>query len=116
MTAYLNALGVVCALGRGPDEVARKLFAGDCSGMQPHSGWVAERSVTIGAVTGDLAAIPAALAQQSSRNNQLLLEAALQIQGEIEQAIQTFGRERIAVVLGTSTSGIDEASRGIAHY
>ena len=116
MTAYLNALGLVCALGRGPDEVARKLFAGDCSGMQPHSGWVAERSVTIGAVTGDLAAIPAALAQQSSRNNQLLLEAALQIQGEIEQAIQTFGRERIAVVLGTSTSGIDEASRGIAHY
>ena len=116
MTAYLNALGVVCALGRGPDEVARRLFAGDCSGMQPHSGWVAERSVTIGAVTGDLAAIPAALAQQSSRNNQLLLEAALQIQGEIEQAIQTFGRERIAVVLGTSTSGIDEASRGIAHY
>jgi len=116
MTAYLNALGVVCALGRGPDEVARKLFAGDCSGMQPHSGWVAERSVTIGAVTGDLAAIPAALAQQSSRNNQLLLEAALQIQDEIEQAIQTFGRERIAVVLGTSTSGIDEASRGIAHY
>ena len=116
MTAYLNALGVVCALGRGPDEVARRLFAGDCSGMQPHSGWVAERSVTIGAVTGDLAAIPAALAQQSSRTNQLLLEAALQIQGEIEQAIQTFGRERIAVVLGTSTSGIDEASRGIAHY
>ena len=116
MTAYLNALGVVCALGRGPDEVARRLFAGDCSGMQPHSGWVAERSVTIGAVTGDLAAIPAALAQQSSRNNQLLLEAALQIQDEIEQAIQTFGRERIAVVLGTSTSGIDEASRGIAHY
>ena len=38
MTAYLNALGVVCSLGRGPDEVARKLFAGDCSGMQRQSG------------------------------------------------------------------------------
>ena len=33
MTAYLNALGVVCSLGRGPAEVASKLFAGDCSGM-----------------------------------------------------------------------------------
>ena len=98
MTAYLNALGVVCALGRGPQEVARKLFAGDCSGMQQQSGWVPERALTMGAVSGDLVAIPATLNQHSSRNNQLLLEAALQIQGDIEQAIQTFGRERIAVL------------------
>ena len=116
MTAYLNCLGVVCSLGRGHDEVARKLFAGDCSGMQHQSGWVPERSLAIGAVSGALPAIPAELSAQSSRNNQLLLDAALQIQGDIEQAIQTFGRERIAVVLGTSTSGIDEASQGIAHY
>ena len=116
MTAYLNTLGVVCSLGRGPDEVARKLFAGDCSGMQRQSGWVPERSMTLGAVSGELPAIAAELNPQSSRNNQLLLDAALQIKDDIEQAIQTFGRERIAVVLGTSTSGIDEASRGIAHY
>jgi len=116
MTAYLNALGVVCALGRGAEEVAHKLFAGDCSGMQRVSGWVPERSVTIGAVNGELAAIPAELHAQNSRNNQLLLEAALQIRDAIEQAIATFGRERIAIVLGTSTSGIDEASQGIAHY
>lgn len=116
MTAYLNALGVVCSLGRGPAEVASKLFAGDCSGMQRQSGWVSERSPTIGAVSGELAAIAAGLEQQNSRNNRLLLEAALQIQGDIEQAIATFGRDRIAIVLGTSTSGIDEASQGIAHY
>ena len=116
MTAYLNALGVICSLGRGPDEVARSLFAGDCSGMQRESGWVPERSLTVGAVKGELAAIPAELHQQKSRNNQLLLEAALQIHDDIDQAIKRYGRERIAVVLGTSTSGIDEASRGIAHY
>ena len=44
MTAYLNSLGVVCSLGRGPDEVARRLFAGDCSGMRRESGWVPDRS------------------------------------------------------------------------
>ena len=38
MTAYLTALGVICALGRGQDEVARNLFAGECSGMQRESG------------------------------------------------------------------------------
>ena len=116
MTAYLNALGVVCALGRGQDEVARNLFAGDCSGMQRGSGWVPERSLTVGAVRGALASIPSGLNQQSSRNNQLLLEAALQIEGDIRQAIDTYGADRVAIVLGTSTSGIDEASRGIAHY
>lgn len=116
MTAYLNALGVVCALGRGQDEVARNLFAGDCSAMQRESGWVPERSLTVGAVRGALASIPSGLNQQSSRNNQLLLEAALQIEDDIRQAIDTYGADRVAIVLGTSTSGIDEASRGIAHY
>ena len=116
MTAYLNALGLVCSLGSGKQAVARKLFAGDCSGMQRQSGWVPECALTIGAVHGELATIPAGLQQQSSRNNQLLLQAALQVQADIEQAIQTFGRDRIAIVLGTSTSGIDEASQGIAHY
>ena len=116
MTAYLNALGVICALGRGQAEVSRSLFAGDCSGMRAESGWVPERVLPVGAVHGELATIPAELGQQSSRNNQLLLEAALQIEGEIRQAIRTYGAARVGIVLGTSTSGIDEASRGIAHF
>ncbi|KIF62334.1 MULTISPECIES: beta-ketoacyl-[acyl-carrier-protein] synthase family protein [Pseudomonas] len=116
MTAYLNALGVICALGRDKPAVARNLFAGDCSGMRRESGWVPERELPVAAVHGDLEPIPDALADQRSRNNQLLLEAALQIRDDIEHSIQTYGRERIGVVLGTSTSGIDEASRGLAHY
>ncbi|WP_300635748.1 beta-ketoacyl-[acyl-carrier-protein] synthase family protein [Pseudomonas sp.] len=116
MTAYLNALGVICALGRGQAEVSRSLFAGDCSGMRAESGWVPERVVPVAAVRGELATLPEPLGQQSSRNNQLLLEAALQIEARIRQAIHTYGPSRVGVVLGTSTSGIDEASRGIAHY
>jgi 3-oxoacyl-[acyl-carrier-protein] synthase-1 len=116
MTAYLNALGVICALGRGKQEVARNLFAGDGSGLRVETGWVPERSLPVAAVSGDLAPIPAELKKQNTRNNQLLLEAALQIREEIDQAIQTYGRDRIGVILGTSTSGIDEASRGLAHY
>ena len=44
------------------------------------------------------------------------MEAALQIRHDIDQAIQTYGRDRIGIVLGTSTSGIDEASQGLARY
>ncbi|WP_347928686.1 beta-ketoacyl-[acyl-carrier-protein] synthase family protein [Pseudomonas helvetica] len=116
MTAYLNALGLICSLGHNKHEVARKLFAGDCSGIRVEAGWVPERSLPVAAVHGELPAIPAALNQHNTRNNQLLLDAALQIREDIEQAIQTYGRGRIGIVLGTSTSGIDEASRGIAQY
>jgi 3-oxoacyl-[acyl-carrier-protein] synthase I len=116
MSAYLNALGVICALGRGQAEVSRSLFAGDCSGMRAESGWVPERVLPVAGVQGELAAIPLELGQQSSRNNQLLLEAALQVEQPIRQAIHTYGASRVGIVLGTSTSGIDEASRGIAEY
>jgi 3-oxoacyl-[acyl-carrier-protein] synthase-1 len=116
MTAYLNALGVICALGRGKREVAANLFAGDCSGLRVETGWVPERALPVAAVSGELPSIPLELKVQDTRNNQLLMDAALQIRDEIDQAIQTYGRDRIGVILGTSTSGIDEASRGLAHY
>jgi 3-oxoacyl-[acyl-carrier-protein] synthase-1 len=116
MTAYLNALGLVCALGRDKQEVARNLFAGDCGGMRKQAGWVPQRTLPVGAVQGKLAIIPADMSHHHSRNNQLLLEATLQIRPDIDSAIQTYGHDRIGIVLGTSTSGIDEASQGLAHY
>jgi len=116
MTAYLNALGLICALGDDHPSVARTLFAGDTACMSAEGGWVPDRILPVAPVKSPLPEIPAALAQQSSRNNQLLLAAALQIEPQIRQAIAHYGADRIAVVLGTSTSGIDEASRGIASY
>ncbi|MEG0860945.1 MAG: beta-ketoacyl-[acyl-carrier-protein] synthase family protein [Pseudomonas sp.] len=116
MSAFLNALGLVCALGRDQAEVARRLFAGDCSGMREEHGWVPERCVPVAAVSGTLLDVPPQLQSRSSRNNQLLYEACLQIIPQIHAAITRHGRERVAIVLGTSTSGIAEAGEGIAHY
>jgi 3-oxoacyl-[acyl-carrier-protein] synthase I len=116
MTAYLNALGVICALGDDRASVARTLFAGDTSCMRVESGWVPERDLPVAAVKSELPSMPAEMARHDSRNNQLLLAAALQIEADIQQAIERYGRDRIGVILGTSTSGIDEASRGIATY
>jgi len=116
MTAYLNALGLVCALGDDRASVARTLFAGDASCMRAESGWVPERDLPVAAVRSPLPPMPADMARHDSRNNQLLLAAAQQIEPAIREAISRYGRHRIAVILGTSTSGIDEASRGIATY
>lgn len=114
MTAFLDALGLVCALGHGQAEVAHALFAGDCSGMQAQDGWVPGRRLPVGAVKATLPDLP--IPGHQSRNNQLLYAAALQIEPAIRQAIDRHGPHRVGVVLGTSTSGIAEASDGIAQY
>lgn len=116
MPVYLNALGLNCALGQGKQAVATALFAGESGGMQAQSGWVAGRALIVGAVPGSLPDLPDLPGHPPSRNNQLLLAAALEIESELRAAISHFGTERIAVVLGTSTSGIEEASQNIAHY
>jgi 3-oxoacyl-[acyl-carrier-protein] synthase I len=116
MTAYLNALGLICALGDDRASVARTLFCGDTSCMRTESGWVPERELPVASVKSALPPMPAEMARHDSRNNQLLLAAALQIETDIQQAIKRYGHDRIGVILGTSTSGIDEASRGIATY
>lgn len=116
MQVYLNALGLNCALGQGKAAVAQALFAGDAGGMRAQGGWVAERELTVGAVPGELPALPTLPGHPASRNNQLLLAAALEIEGEIRAAITRFGAGRIGVILGTSTSGIEEASQGIAQH
>ncbi|OOH90667.1 beta-ketoacyl-[acyl-carrier-protein] synthase II [Pasteurellaceae bacterium 15-036681] len=43
-----------------------------------------------------------------SRNNQLLWHALAQIEPQIQHCIERFGKQRVAVVMGTSTTGVDE--------
>jgi len=114
MPSYLNALGLLCALGEGKQAVADALLAGDASGMRAEDGWVSDRRLTVGAVRAALPAMPAGFEAAHSRNNQLLLAAALQIEPELRAAITRYGATRVGLVLGTSTSGIREASDGIA--
>jgi 3-oxoacyl-[acyl-carrier-protein] synthase-1 len=116
MTAYLNALGLACALGQGRDDVARRLLAGDTSGMQAQGGWIDSLDVTVGAVAGALPELGAVGPDKTMRNNRLLLAAAEQIAADVHQALARFGATRIGVVLGTSTTGIHEATDGIASY
>lgn len=113
---YLNALGLLCALGQGKQAVADALFAGDTSGMRAADGWVSGRSLTVGAVPGELPVMPAGFASAQSRNNQLLLAAALQIEPQLRAAIARYGAQRVGLVLGTSTSGIREAGASIARH
>lgn len=106
---YLSAVGMVNALGNSADEIAANLTAGVAPGMRHRTGWLqGVPDAVLGGVEGELPSIPDHLSAHRSRNNQLMLAALAQIQPAVDAAIARVGRDRVAVVLGTSTSGLDE--------
>ncbi len=111
---YISAFGMVNALGNNLAQIAAQLQAGEAPGMQPRDGWLQDgKSCWLGEVQGALPPIPSALAAHKTRNNQLLLAALAQIRPALDAAIAQYGRDRVAIVLGTSTSGVDEGDRQV---
>lgn len=112
---YLNELGVVCALGASREEIARRVFAAE-SGVQSSHVFTPGRDVPVGVVTSALPSLSSYPVAVRSRNNQLALAAAEQLRPAIDAAIARFGASRVAVVVGTSTSGIGESESAIREY
>ncbi|PWK37433.1 beta-ketoacyl-ACP synthase [Cupriavidus plantarum] len=128
MTAYLNAVGVTCALGRGQQAVRGAMWHPDSNAPgEVTDRYTQGRHLLLGTVA-DLpedAALDAARAagmaaddwpvNHRSRNNTLLLDALAQIRDTVDAAIQRVGPTRVAVIIGTSTSGIREGEQAIQH-
>lgn len=113
---YFSAVGMVNALGNDLVQIAQNLTAGTAPGMSLQEGWLTEnRPVWLGTVTGDLPAILGDLMAHRSRNNQLLLAALAQIESQVSAAIAQYGKDRVAVIMGTSTSGIAEGEEAVRY-
>lgn len=106
MNLYLNDMGVIGPLGAGKADVLARLLAADRSGMEPYGELLTGRSTVIGRVRETLESAPADLKELDCRNNRLLAHALDQIAGPVAELCERYGAHRIAVVLGTSTSGI----------
>lgn len=105
---FLQEVGLVCALGSGRRQVLERLLAGDTSGMVGASSPPPGRQVVVGRVAGDGLPVPARLAAHDSRNNRVLTQAVEQLRAPLERLLSRYGPARLAVVIGTSTSGIEE--------
>ncbi|OCG62013.1 beta-ketoacyl-[acyl-carrier-protein] synthase family protein [Gilliamella sp. GillExp13] len=116
---YITALGAINSLGNSLNEIRQNLTKQYCA---PHclieeNNWLLNNKKTwVGKVKADLPKIPTHLSQYSTRNNQLLYGAYLQIQSDIDNAILRYGDKRIAIIMGTSTSGIHEGDLNLKHY
>lgn len=116
---YISALGAINSLGKDIDQIRETLTHNYDS---PHyltedNHWLLhEKSSWFGKVHHPLPELPDNLVRFISRNNRLLYASYLQIESEIQYAIEKYGRQRIAVILGTSTSGIHEGDLAVKHY
>lgn len=112
----ITARSAVTALGTGTESLRRALHARR-SGLAPCVFPGAPAGIWVGAVEGlDTAAPPAGLAAFDCRNNRLA-ELALVTDGfeaAVAAARARHGAERVAVVIGTSTAGIEETEQAHA--
>ena len=114
---FLNRLGIVCALGDGVDQVRAAMFRADApQGVAPNDRLLPGQTLALGAVAGPLPSLDHHPVRLHGRNNALLRAAYLQIHEQVQQAIERHGPSRVAVVVGTSTSGIGEAEQAMTHW
>lgn len=119
MTIYLNDLGLTCSLGSDKKTVLTNFLSGEQHFMQPDDSFGIE--TVIGTVQQQLPDLSAYDDYQNTRNNQLALLAFTQITEQLSQLKTKLKKENnrvinIAVVIGTSTSGIASGEQSMQSY
>jgi 3-oxoacyl-[acyl-carrier-protein] synthase-1 len=112
---YLNACGIICALGDSHAQVKSRLYAGQ-TGVAVTGRWSPGRELPLGGVQAELPSLAHLPPHQRSRNNALALAALAQIRPAVDAAIARYGADRVGVVIGTSTSGIGETEQAVGRH
>jgi len=106
---FLQAQSCLCALGRDDAAIRATLFAADApAGLQLTDRHSPGRPLMLGCVDGPLPSLEGVPPRQRSRNNALLAAALAPLRAAIDATLARVGPQRVAVVLGTSTAGLDE--------
>jgi 3-oxoacyl-[acyl-carrier-protein] synthase-1 len=106
---FLGAPGLVCALGADADAVAAALFADAPGGVAVRDDVLPGRRLAVGRVDAALPSLDDLPVTLRGRNNALLELALAPLRADVAAAVARHGADRIAVVIGTSTSGVGES-------
>ena len=112
---YLNALGIISPLGDGCQQNFKAMLRGDQNGMVLTDKYTPGQFETLGMIQGELLPLPDLPIPFRSRNNRVLLHAFRQIEDDVAQAIERYGPSRVGIIVGSSTSGVEESERAIAY-
>lgn len=110
----ITAFSAVNALGRSTEEVLAALDAGR-TGLRPPDFEVPVSTV-VGAIPGDLEALPEEYAAYDCRLTRMAKLAYDEVHGAVVQARERWGRERVAIILGTSTGGLHATERAFFQW
>ncbi|UTV30407.1 beta-ketoacyl-[acyl-carrier-protein] synthase family protein [Photobacterium atrarenae] len=112
---YIHACASHSALGLTRNQIRQRL----ADGFSPDMAIVSDQLNTgmetvVGKACGDRPRMPARLQAYDSGNNRLALSVLTAIEAEVQQAIEIYGADRVAVIAGTSTSGIADTEAALA--
>lgn len=103
---YLSSPSVVCSLGDNLKDIFANMYDKK-SGLQKDNSFL-DKSIYLGKITSSLATIDQKNIDFKTRTNEILLTALLQMDTQIQKAIKKYGKDKIGVVIGTTTTGIEE--------
>lgn len=121
MKLYLNELGIACALGVDKESITHKLFSPKFTFdpdflSQDREKLISGKQVVVKRIPGELDPLEIQFHDLNSRNNQILKLVLDQIKYKVDQLKITYGSSRIAIVLGTSTSGMLEGQKAFRQH
>ena len=104
----------VNALGRSTEEVLAALDGGR-SGLGPSPIEITMATV-VGAIPGELPPLPEALRPFDCRLTRIGMLAFDEMRPAVDAAVGRWGADRVAIVLGTSTGGLEETERAYQRW
>lgn len=104
---YLQAMGVVSALGEGAVAHRAALFAAAPGGVEPTDLHTPGRLLHLGCVRAGLIDARLLPLPSRSRTVALLAQALQQMRPAVDEAVARHGPGRVAVIIGTSTAGLE---------
>lgn len=115
MNCRISTFGMVNALGSDLGAIAARLFNGDQSRLSRRSDFIPAREVWVAAVIEELPALNSSHARYASRTASIAQAVYRQIETAVLEAVSQFGADRIGVVIGSSTSGIEVGEKAVQH-
>lgn len=105
---YVSKPAIISAAGSSSDENLSSLLSGKRF-LSKSSEFHPQNEFLVGKFNGALPSFSSKTKEHfKTRTNALLLSTMLEIGDEIKRAIKKYGKSRVGVVLGTTTSGVEE--------
>ncbi|MBN2804967.1 MAG: beta-ketoacyl-ACP synthase [Deltaproteobacteria bacterium] len=115
MSVHITAFGVISSLGVGIDKSTDVLFSAippELSSYEKSDG----SQAPVRRISYDLPMLDKRFSKYECRNNRIASAILKQIEISVKAAMDKYGPKEVAVVAGSSTSGLDKTEKAFKYY